>query len=69
MVCYLLNQVMHAKARVRQRSLTNLVRLVRDGAQQRELREVLAPLIDALGAEEQVTREHARQELRQLLSR
>jgi len=65
----LLNQVMHDNAMVRQRALASLVGLVRDSEQQRELREVLEPLLDALGSEEEATREHAQQEFRQLFGR
>lgn len=65
----LLSQMMHPNEQVRERAFEGLVRLVREDDKQRALMELLEPLMEDLGSEDQATQDGAREEIRKLLSR
>ena len=65
----LLSQMMHPNEQVRERAFEGLVRLVREDDKQRALMELLEPLMEDLGSEDQATQDEAREEIRKLLSR
>lgn len=65
----LLSQMMHPNEQVRERAMEGLVRIVREDDKQRALMELLEPLMDDLGSDDQATQDAAREEIRKLLSR
>ena len=65
----LLSQMMHPNDQVRERAMEGLVRIVREDSKQRELLELLTPLMEDLGSEDQATQDAAREEIRKMLAR
>jgi hypothetical protein len=65
----LLSQMMHPNDQVRERAMEGLVRIVREDSKQRELMEMLEPLMEDLASEDQATQENAREEIRKMLAR
>lgn len=65
----LLSQLVHPNEQVRERALERLVRLVDTDDKQAELLEFLEPLMEKMASEDQIEREEARQEIRNLLRR